>query len=99
MSKLQRPLTVNFSTRRTGRISEKDVIDGINELTDFKNVQAILLTQMECRITFKNKESKIKATNEGIHIGKQHITVQDVGKNVTNVTIKDAPVELNDRNK
>ena len=96
-TQLKRPLTVKFSKKNLIKVVEKDIIVGLTQVVDAKQIKAVQLTQWECRVTFTCEEAKEKVKNYGINIGHQLITPQDADICVTNVTIKDAPVELDDR--
>lgn len=44
----------------------------------------------------KDKTSRNKLITAGRYVYEHHVTLQDVEKNITNVTLKDAPVEVSD---
>ncbi len=93
---LDRPNTLHFATKGCGKISEKDILEKIKETVDKKDIHAIQVTQDECRITLKTKETKMKLKHEGVNLSGRFICLVDCDKSITNVTIKDAPFEMDD---
>ena len=96
-TQLKRPLTVHFSKKNLLKVVEKDIILGLKQVVEVNEIKAVQLTQWECRVTFTCEDAKEKVKNYGINIGHQHVTPQDADMTVTNVTVKDAPVELDDK--
>ena len=75
-------------------------VDGINtfikevlQKVEIENVGSVQMTEKDCIISLKDLNAKEKLITEGISL--RESTVQlDVEKTITNVTIKDAPYEL-----
>lgn len=93
-AKLKRPRTVHFPTRNVGKITEYNIVESLMIIVDKDDIQAVQITTEEARITLKNEEAKQRVKNIGFNLNGQHISVQDADKVVTNVTVKDAPIEM-----
>ena len=93
---LNRDKSVKFVLRWLNRkISHQNVIDSLREKDiDVSTVYAIQITTTNCVITFKDDESKTKIVNEGLSILGLHVNPVEVNKNITNVKIVDAPIEM-----
>ena len=73
MSQLQRPLTINFSTRSPGKVTELDVIQAVKEQTQLSNVRAVQLTHDECRLTLVNEAARDELQRTGLKIKNREI--------------------------
>ena len=96
MSEITRPLTVRFNTRHFSRLAHDEVMSSIEEVADLAEVKAIQITENNCLITVVSNEVKEQLIIDGINIRNTYNNVYDVDRVLTNVTIKDAPYELND---
>ena len=96
MSEITRPLTVRFNTRHFSRLVHDEVMSSIEEVADLAEVKAIQITENNCLITVVSNEVKEQLIIDGINIRNTYNNVYDVDRVLTNVTIKDAPYELND---
>ena len=94
---LQRPLTVKFTKRNIPKVTESEIVEGLREIINIEDIKAVQITPYECRVTLTSDDTKEKVKNEGINIGNVHVLAQDADTSVTNVTVKDAPVEMEDR--
>ena len=92
MEGLRRPLTLVFQV--TGKTSEKDVLDALEPFTQTKNIKCIQITLTECWITLSNEQSKENLLTNDIMIHGKQIRLNEVGANITHVTVKDAPIEI-----
>ena len=81
----------------------KDIvyIDGINtfikevlQKVEIENVGSVQMTEKDCIISLKDLNAKEKLITEGISLRQSIVQLLDVEKTITNVTIKDAPYEL-----
>ena len=93
---LERPNTLHFAMNGVSKITDKDVLERIKDIVDKKDIEAIQVTLEECRVTLKTTDSKLKLKHTGINIAGRYISMVDSDKTVTNVTVKDAPVEMDD---
>ena len=94
---LSRPLVMRLNTRQFSRLAQEEVLNGIEEVIDVSLVKAIQITESTCFVSLKNQEAKESLIIGGVNIRDTYNNVFDVEKIVTNVTIKDAPYELDDR--
>ncbi|WAR10906.1 LOW QUALITY PROTEIN: hypothetical protein MAR_035982 [Mya arenaria] len=78
---LARPLRIH--TRGLKKLSHEEVLKSLKHTIDEKYIQAIQITERSCIITMNNKEAKVSTL----------IFPTDV---ITNVTLKDAPYEMQD---
>jgi len=81
----------------------KDIayVDGINtfikevlQKDEIENVGSVQMTEKDCIISLKDLNAKEKLITEGISLRDRTVHLLDVEKTITNVTIKDAPYEL-----
>ena len=96
MSVITRPLTVRFNTRHFSRLAHDEVMSGIEDVVDLAEIKAIQITENNCLITVGSNETKEQLIIDGISIRNTYNNVYDVDRVITNVTIKDAPYELDD---
>ena len=92
----QHHLSVHFGISFTKGLSHTDVLTELAKLIDKSSVQSIQLTERECIVTDFNTDDKHVVLTRGIELRNRYIKLVDVEKQVTNVTIKDAPCELRD---
>ena len=93
MNKLKRPLTLSFLTPR-GRITEEDVLEALMPHVSAQSITSIQVAQTESWVTLKDEASRSQLVSTDIRIKGKTVRVRDPGRNVTNATIKDAPIEL-----
>jgi hypothetical protein len=55
------------------------------------------MTEKSCIVTLKSEEAKYKILNSEISLKNRSVNFFEIDKNVTNVTIKDAPCEVSDQ--
>ena len=60
---------------------------------DIKSVQ---LTENDCIVTVNSAEAKIRLLTKGIALQNRSVHFFEIDKNITIITIKDAPYELSD---
>ena len=82
MSSLQRPLTINFSTRSLGKITEVDVIQAVREQTQLTNVKAVQLTHDECRLTLVNEAARDELQRTGLKIKNREMILTSSDLNI-----------------
>ncbi len=93
---LKRPGTLHFSTKNLAKLQEQEVVASVKDVMDIETVAAIQVTFKECRITLKTPEAKYTLQASGINLRDMHIRLQDADRTILNVTVKDAPVEMQD---
>ena len=98
MSKLNRPYSVEFNIKdfRGSKLSNHEVLQAVSSTVPKGDIRGVQLTLQGCIITLKNSDSHDKLKAEGFSLRTRHISVTDVDQSITNVTLKDAPVEMND---
>jgi len=93
-SQIQRHLSVHFSTSFTKSIAHTEVLEEIEKLVEKKLIQSIQITETNCIVTVFDPDTKHILLTRGVEIRNRYIKFVDVEKQVTNITIKDAPCEL-----
>lgn len=93
---LKRPRTLHFPLKLVRRIDGNDVVKAISKVTSDDHITAVQFTRTECRITFSNVEAKQKVKVTGLDIGGSYVKLLDADRAFTSITIKDAPVEMED---
>ena len=93
-SQIQRHLSVHFSTSFTKGIAHSEVLEEIEKLVEKNLIQSIQITEKNCIVTVFDPDTKHILLTRGIEIRNRYIKFIDVEKQVTNITIKDAPCEL-----
>lgn len=77
-------------------ITHAEILDQIERTIEIDCTKAIQITERDCIVTVNDHRAKIKLLVEGVEVQNQHLKCMDVEKEITNITIKDAPVELAD---
>ena len=100
-STLQRPNSLHFllkDFKGSPRLTNEEIIEGLNKVSGLKQncIQAIQITLKSCIITLKDTESRDTLKIHGLDLRDKHIILTDVEKSLTNVMVKDAPVEMLD---
>ncbi|CAC5415917.1 unnamed protein product [Mytilus coruscus] len=93
---IHRYTSVHFSSKYIKGITHTDILNKLEKYINREKVKAIQLTERECVVTVDDQASKILLLIKGIELKNYHYKFVDVEKEVTRVTIKDAPVELGD---
>jgi hypothetical protein len=96
-AKVSRDLSVHFYTRGLPRLAHTEVLDALDATIDRGHLQAVQITATECVLTLSHRETKYTLLMNGFDIRDRHVDVHDVEKSITHVTIKDLPVELDDK--
>ena len=97
--KLNRPYSVQFELTdyRNPRITNIDVLNAIKRTgLEDQQIKGIQLTIRECIVTLNTDDAKETLKTSGISLRQRHVTVIDTDRNITKVTLKDAPVEMKD---
>ena len=93
---IQRHLSFHFGISFTKGLSHTEVSTELEKLIDKSSVQSIQITEREYIVMVLNPVAKHVLLTRGIELRNRYIKLVDVEKQVTNVTIKDAPCELSD---
>ena len=96
MTKLQRPLTLCFQTTRVGRLTEEDTLNELRKHVRAEDIKCIQLTANEGRITLFDENTKNQLAIKTVNIKGNPVKFQNPDSDITNATIKDAPIELTD---
>ena len=72
------------------------VMSGIEDVVNLAGIKAIQITENNCLITVGSNETKEQLLIDGLSIRNTYNNVYDVDRVITNVTINDAPYELDD---
>ena len=96
MTQLKRPLTLSFQTRGLGRLAENDVVTALTQRVKSKDIKAVQVTESACRVTMANVSAKQRLISSTITLKNKELSLNDVDRSITHVTVKDAPYEMND---
>ena len=94
MAFIKRDLSVQFSTKFFKGISHEMIIDQLKETIDLDQVKSVQLTENSCIVSVEDSETKDKLIINGLTLKNRSISLLDVEKTITNVTIKDMPYEV-----
>ena len=72
------------------------MVRAVATVTSEEYITAVQFTRSECRITFNNLEAKQKVKAQGLDIGGTYVKLVDADRTIISITIKDAPVEMDD---
>ena len=97
MEVVNRHRSVHFNYKSLGKIEHDNVKMSLLDLLDEDNIKSIQITSKMCVVTCDSMNSKHTLVTEGLTINDRNIKVFEVEKTITNVTIKDAPYELEDK--
>ena len=96
MTKLQRPLTLCFQTSKGGRITQEDILNELLKHVKKEDIKCIQLTADEGRITLFDENRRNRLAPKTVTIKGNPVKFQNPESDITNATIKDAPIELPD---
>ena len=94
MATVKRLLSVHFNTRFFKGVSNEEILKEVLKKVEIENVGSVQMTEKDCIISLKDLNAKEKLITEGISLRDRTVQFLDVEKTITNVTIKDAPYEL-----
>jgi translation elongation factor EF-4 len=75
-------------------ITHAEILDQIKRTIEIDRKKAIQITERDCIVTVDDNHTNIKLLVEGVEVQNQHLKCMDVEKEITNITIKNTPVEL-----
>ena len=93
---LTRPMSVHFYHRFLKGLTHEKILGAIEQSIGRDKLKSIQILDKTCVITVKDENSKTTLLTESIVIDFQTVRFTSVEKNITNITIKDAPVEMSD---
>ena len=88
--------TVTFPLKASGAIDGRDVLKSLRSYLGDQDIKAIQITRYDCVITLQNDAAKVDTCLKGVTVNNRHLAVRDEDNEVTNITIKDLPVEVSD---
>ena len=87
---------MHFSTKHIKDITHAGILDQVKRTIEIDRIKAMQITERDCIVTVNDNHAKIKLLVEGVEVQNQHLKCMDVEKEITNITIKNTPVELAD---
>ena len=96
MTQFKRSMTLSFSTRGLGRLTESEIVKILSVRVNTSDIRAIQTTEDSCRVTTASIAVKQQLALPPLTIKDKVLTLSDVCRSVTNVTVKDAPYEMLD---
>ncbi|CAC5420082.1 SLC2A13 [Mytilus coruscus] len=92
MSSTRRDLSIQFSTKYFRGTSYDDVLGEIKKILSLDDVKSIQFTETNCKVCLQDFESKGNRLTSGSTLKNRSVSLYDVEKNITNVTVKDLPL-------
>ncbi|XP_033758112.1 uncharacterized protein LOC117340458 [Pecten maximus] len=93
---LTRPMSVHFYHRFLKGLTHEKLLHAVEQTISREKIKSIQILDKTSVVTVKDENSKTTLLTESIVIDFQTVRFTSVEKNITNVTIKDAPVEMSD---
>jgi hypothetical protein len=78
-------------------IKHEDILSELENEINLEDIKSIQMTEKSCIVTLKSEQAKYKILNSEISLKNRSVNFFEIDKNVTNVTIKDAPCEVSDQ--
>ena len=97
MEKINRNLSVHFNSKLFTGIKHEDILSELENEINLEDIKSIQMTEKSCIVTLKSEQAKYKILNSEISLKNRSVNFFEIDKNVTNVTIKDAPCEVSDQ--
>lgn len=94
-NKINRPMTVKFTTQNLGKLSHGDILDQLETVLEEKDIVGIQLLREErlCFITLASEGAKSKLKAKGITLEGRYQQIIDADHTIIEVTIAGLPVE------
>ena len=96
MTTLPRPLTLSFQTPKVGRLTEQDILNELIKHIEADDIKCIQLTAKEGWVTLVDENRRNQLAARKVTIKGKSVEFQNPALDITNATIKDAPIELPD---
>ena len=93
---LKRESSLHFGHRFLGGVWHEDVLNALESEVDISNIKSIQITEKDCIVTLSDQESKQKLLRVGVNIKEKFVRFFGVDREITNVTLKDAPYKMAD---
>lgn len=93
----KRDLSIQFNIRSFKGIKHDNIIDEIKKIVEIEKVKSIQFTENNCIVSLQDNKSKEEVLVKGITLNNRSVSFYDVEQNITNVTIKDLPYELDNQ--
>lgn len=93
---ISRADSVHFYHKFLRGVSETQVLEAVTRVLRKDQIVAIQITDKNCVITVVDELAKLCILTHSINIKGKTIRVIDIDQTLTNVTIKDAPIQLSD---
>ena len=95
-SELQRDLSLHFGHRFVGGVKYEQVLEALDREINIENIKSIQITEKDCIVTVSESDVKQRLLRVGLTVKEKCVKFYSVEKEITNVTIKDAPYEMSD---
>ena len=89
--------TLQFDITGVGKTTELDILEAAEKIIIPNDIRAIQIAGIYCRITLKNEDAKRKLHKGRLIINGKLLFSTVAGRDTSRVTIKDAPVEMHDK--
>ena len=96
MAFVQRHLSIQFNIRLFKGVTHGEILREIEKIVSLEKVKSIQFTETYCVISLEDANSKEKIATSGITLRNRSVFFFDVERNITNVTVKDLPYEVDD---
>jgi len=93
---VSRERTIYFPLRGLNGVKHQEVLGSLRGFCSEEDLQAVQLTNSKCFITFKHMCVKTEVQKHKLIIGEKEVDILDSDQDITNVTVKDLPVEVSD---
>jgi hypothetical protein len=97
MEKINRNLSMHFHSKLFIGIKHEDVLSEFEKEVNLEDIKSIQMTETSCIVTINSEQAKYKILNSEILLKYRSVNLFEIDKNVTKVTIKDAPCEVSDQ--
>ena len=97
MEKINRNLSVHFNSKLFTGIKHETILSELEKEINLEDIKSIQMTEKSCIVMLKSEQAKYKILNSEISLKNRSVNFFEIDKNVTNVTIKDAPCEVSDQ--
>ena len=96
MATLQRKLSVHFYHKFLKGIDHTEILSAMEKIVPREKIRSIQITEKEVIVSVADIDSKLQLLVRGIKVKDRAVTLFEVEKTITNVTIKDVPYEMAD---
>ena len=93
---VNRQLSLHFSTKFFKGIKHEEVLSAIEYSVERNHIKSVQITESDCVISLDDAKHKEKLMSRGLQLKNRSVSLVDIEKQLTNITIKDLPYELSD---